>query len=181
MHQTRVTAESVDACSLLTGAEIVQVLKLPVGDERRDDTGVNSVDGSYSSTCFWSVDADQPLNDGNRPPHSACCFVILNVIRWPPDSNSAGRYLQGFKEAAATGDIPQSPVKREFGDEALWWGDGLAVRVRDSAFGISVVVPRAPEQRPGKYEEQLAPLIVARLNSKLAAEISAHKPPSPHK
>ena len=50
-------------------------------------------------------------------------------------------------------------MPRDFGDAALWWGDGLALRLGDVSVGISVFVPSLKAQRAeraGYFEERLA-------------------------
>jgi hypothetical protein len=104
------------------------------------------------------ADAAAPLG-GKR-------FVILNVLRWPRGSDGARTYLEAFREASASGVIESKPIARPFGDEALWWGDGLAVRRGDVSFGVSVFMTRgAADTQPhaGEREERLAKIILSRL------------------
>jgi hypothetical protein len=155
----------IDACSLLQPAEISKALALPVNAGVRRDAGLEST-GAYSSSCVWTiergtadaVDPDKPL--GGRS------FVILNAMQWPRGSGDAKKFLEAFHAAAANGDIPNQPSVRRFGDEALWWGDGLAVRKRDVSFGLSVFMPGAIQERRGSYEEQLAPHVLRRLDER---------------
>jgi hypothetical protein len=152
----------VDACALLTPAEVTQVIGLPVSSGVRRDQGLQP-NGSYSSTCVWTINIDLEEPKNPRAPLGGRSFVILNAIQWPAGSGLARTFLEGFHAAAANGEIPSKPVPRKFGDEALWWGDGLAVRVEDVSFGLSVFMPKKKAPRPGHYEEQLAPRIVERL------------------
>src|SRR5690606_41909354 len=102
-------------------------------------------------------------------------FVMLNAMQWPVGKGLAGRFLQEFRDAAAHGELPSSPLPRDIGDEALWWGDGLAVRKADVSFGLSVFIPHlksAAKRPPGMFEEQLAPYILKRLS---ATESSARR------
>jgi hypothetical protein len=155
-------AASIDACALLTDREISQVIGLPVDAGVRKDDGA-AADGSYSSTCVWKIRvADVSPADENAPLGGET-FVILNAIRWPPGSGLARRFLESFRTAAAKGDIPHQPSPRKFGDEALWWGDGLAVRKQDVSFGVSLFGPAIKAKFPGDFEEQLAPKILRRL------------------
>lgn len=151
----------IDACSLLTAQEIAQVIGLPVEEGRREDAGLTR-EGSWSSTCLWRVHLRNPAPPDPRKPLGGASFVILNALRWPP--GRAGEFLQAFRDAARRGDIPRQPSPRKFGDEALWWGDGLAVRRGDVSVGISVFTPGTGGPRTSAREEKLAPLVVQRLD-----------------
>jgi hypothetical protein len=137
-----VAVGEIDACGLLSSEDIATDLEKPVGPPQRKDFGPVK-GGAYSSVCMWSIDGE------------ARRFVILNVIRWPTGKAMAKQYLDAFYTAAAKGDIPHQPVPRSLGDQALWWGDGLAVREGDVSFGISVFAPRG-ERKGGEIEEVLA-------------------------
>ena len=151
----------INACELLTPAEISAALGLPVDKGRRQDEGI-SRDGQYSSTCFWTIEP------GKAPDQSAPGrgrrFVILNAHRWPAGQGMAKKFLDAFQESADQGVIANQPVPRKFGDDALWWGDGLAVRKGDVSFGISVFMPKRGEARTSAMEEKLAPHILKRLD-----------------
>ncbi len=90
--------------------------------------------------------------------------MILNAQRWPAGRDMAKKFLQAFHESADKGVIANKPVPRKFGDEALWWGDGLAVRRGDVSFGLSVFMPKRDEARTSAMEEKLAPHILRRLD-----------------
>ena len=90
-------------------------------------------------------------------------YVILNAMRWPEGRGLADTFLQAFRDAAAIGEIPSAPASRDYGDAALWWGDGLAVRAGDVSFGLSVVLPHAERGYPGEFEERLAPAILRQI------------------
>ncbi len=91
-------------------------------------------------------------------------FVMLLAMQWPPGSGLAHTFLDSFNKAAAEGAIAAKPSARDFGDEALQWGDGLAVRKGDVSFGISVFLPGAgTRESMGIIEEKLAPMILRRL------------------
>lgn len=82
----------------------------------------------------------------------------------------ARTFLESFRAAAADGTIAGKPIARDFGDEALWWGDGLAVRSGGVSFGISVFLPRAEGQlEKGVGEERLAPLVLRRLEHRIGS------------
>jgi hypothetical protein len=49
------------------------------------------------------------------------------------------------------------------GDEALSWGDGLAVRTGDVGFGISVFIPNLSNTVADDLEQQLAQRILRHL------------------
>ncbi len=161
--QDEPAALQIDACSLLLPVEITHVIGLPVDPGVRHDFGLVT-NRSYSSSCIWEVrtptlapaDADKPLGGKS--------FVILSAMQWPPGSGLARSFLESFRSASADGTIAGKPSPRKFGDEALWWGDGLAVRKGDFSFGISVFLPGASAAPPrGTLEERLAPLILQRL------------------
>jgi hypothetical protein len=155
----------INACELLTPAEITAAIGLPVDQGRRQDDGL-SRDGQYSSTCFWTIEP------GKAPDQTAPArgrrFVILNAQRWPAGRDMAKKFLEAFHESADQGVIANKPVPRKFGDEALWWGDGLAVRKGDVSFGLSVFMPKRGEARTSAMEEKLAPQILKRLDRKTA-------------
>jgi hypothetical protein len=155
----------INACALLTSAEISAAVGLPVDNGRRQDDGM-SRDGQYSSTCMWTIEPDKAPDQ--TAPGRGRRFVILNAQRWPAGRDMAKKFLQAFHESADQGVIANKPVPRKFGDEALWWGDGLAVRRGDVSFGLSVFMPKRDEPRTSAMEEKLAPLVLQRLDRKSA-------------
>lgn len=159
------TPLEINACALLTSAEISAAVGLTVDDGRRQDEGM-SRDGQYSSTCMWTIEPGK-VPDQTAPGRGRR-FVILNAQRWPTGRDMAKKFLQAFHESADKGVIPNKPAPRKFGDEALWWGDGLAVRRGDVSFGISVFMPKRDEARTSAMEEKLAPLVLHRLDRKSA-------------
>jgi hypothetical protein len=159
------TGKSIDACSLLDVAEIGQAVGLPVDPGVRRDAGLES-NGAYSSSCVWVLrPADEPPPDPTKPLGGRS-FVILNAMLWPAGSGLARTFLDSFREAAAHGEIPSQPQARHFGDEALSWGDGLAVRRHDVSFGVSVFIPGVTKERRGALQEALAPAILRRLDAR---------------
>jgi|SRR6185437_2538581 len=155
-------AAPINACALLSSAEVSAVVGLAVDGGVRRDEGFQT-NGSYSSACLWTVHRKDAKPADPSAPLGGKSFVILNAIRWPAGSDLARKYLEDFREASANGIIPGKPVARSFGDEALWWGDGLAVRKGDVSFGVSVFLPGAMPAQRGKLEEELAPHILQRL------------------
>jgi hypothetical protein len=149
-------APAIDACALLRTEQVAGVVGQPVEPGVRRDAGIES-NGAYSSSCVWLLTAEKGL----ARPRS---LVILNAQRFPAGSGRAREFLDSFREAAASGVLPRAPEPRRFGDEALWWGDGLAVRRRDVSFGLSVRLPEAPADRPGVREERLTPLILNQID-----------------
>lgn len=149
----------IDACSLLNASDVQSVLGVPVEKGERRDSGRES-NGAYSSSCVWVLSADRDRPADPRAPLGGKHFVILNAQRWPEGSDGPRTFLQSFREASESGVIAAKPSPRQFGDEALWWGDGLAVRRRDVSFGISVFVP---PRESGQREERLAKLVLSRL------------------
>lgn len=151
----------INACELLTAAEISTAIGLPVGNGRRQDEGL-SRDGQYSSSCIWTIEPGK-APDVTAPARGRR-FVILNAQRWPAGGDMAKKFLQAFHDSAEKGVIANKPAPRKFGDEALWWGDGLAVRRGDVSFGISVFMPQRNVARTSVMEEKLAPHILRRLD-----------------
>ena len=99
--------------------------------------------------------------------------MILHVIRWPAGSGLVHMFLDSFYQASLQDEIPGKPQPRAIGDDALWWGDGLAVTRGDVGFGVSVFVSDSTHARPGIREEQLAHNILKRLD-----ERAENMPPS---
>lgn len=155
----------INACELLTSGEITAAIGLPVDKGSRKDEGM-SKDGQYSSTCFWTIEPGK-TPDANAPGRGHR-FVILNVQRWPAGKDMAKKFLEAFHDSADKGIIPNKPAPRKYGDEALWWGDGLAVRRGDVSFGLSVYMPQRDAPNTGAAEEKLAPHVLKRLDKKTA-------------
>lgn len=157
-------ATPINACSLLSTAEVERVMGVTVDAGKRQDDGWvdnDTVHGAYSSTCMWRASADRNMADPNLPAGGAS-FAILNVFSWPPGSQEAGSFLQNFRSAAENNLIPSKPVPLKIADEALWWGDGVAVKSGNVAFGISVhlVGGRAKERQ---MEETLGATLAGRI------------------
>jgi hypothetical protein len=161
-------AERIDACALLLPSEISRVVGVSVDAGARHDQGFQP-DGTYSSTCLWVVKLEQPQPVGSRTPFDGKSGVILNVIRWPLGSGKAHEFLDSFYTAYLHGEIPAQPRARKIGDDALWWGDGLAVRSRDIGFGLSIAVSGSDPGRPGIREEQLAQYVLDRIARQVEA------------
>lgn len=155
----------IDACSLLESNEITEVIGLPADPGIRRDAGLQA-DGSYSSTCLWVVKFGGNEIEDPSAPLGGRSFVILNAIQWPAHSGLARTFLEDFFKAAEIGEIPSTPESRKFGDDALWWGDGLAVVRGDVSFGLSAFVPAVEIDYPGAFEESLAPHIIRRLDAR---------------
>jgi|GEM_PF-977381 len=159
-------APTIDACALLDAADIQKALGVAVEQGSKRDAGRES-NGAYSSACVWMFKGENDLPIDRSAPLGGRSFVILNAQRWPPGSDGARSFLEAFREASASGVLPKAPSARQLGDEALWWGDGLAVRRREVSFGISVFAPRDTAARanaqPGDREGRLATAILARL------------------
>lgn len=162
------TVPPIDACALLSPADIRGAVALEVaGGERRDDGLTRQ--GAYSSSCVWEIKYSEPPPVNLSAPLGGRHFIILNAMQWPVGQDLAGTYLEAFRGAAQGGDLPQQPAARDFGDEALWWGDGLAARQGDVSFGLSVFIPGKRAQLGSQLEERLAPLILQRLSAPSAA------------
>jgi hypothetical protein len=157
--------QDIDACSLLQAAEIAHAVGRTVDPGLRMDAGAQP-DGAWSSSCVWL------LRSANEPPMGAKLdlrgrsFVMLNAMQWPAGSGKAGSFLDGFRDALASGVLAGPLSPRKFGDEAFWWGDGLAVRRRDTSFGLSVRIASGRAGLPGAAEEQLAPHVLRRIDAR---------------
>jgi hypothetical protein len=158
-------AASIDACSLLAVADIQPALGMPVAPGVRHDAGLEP-NGAYSSACVWVLNPADASPPDPTKPLGGRSFVILNAMQWPAGSGLAHTFLDGFREAAHNGEIPSQPQARNFGDEALSWGDGLAVRRRDVSFGVSVFIPGMTKERRAALQERLAPPILRRLDAR---------------
>jgi len=160
-------AGPADACALLKDSEVASILKLKVMPaDRRDDGKLDhkeGYEGAYSSTCVWRVAEDEG-KDSVDLPMAGMRFAILNAITWPKDSGKAAHFLQEFYDVAEKGIIPSKPVQVPgIGDDALWWGDGLASRVGDVSFGVSVFLQNGDKVTQRGMEEALAKKIAGRL------------------
>lgn len=144
----------LNACTLLLAEDITSVLGNTVYAGVRDDQGLiaeGEQAGVYSSTCLWQLDRDNDVTE----------YVILMAMRWPPDK-PASQFLQDFRHFSDLGVIAQQPVALALGDEALWWGDGVAVVKGRVSFGISTRLLDTPERRRAA-EEAFATQILSRL------------------
>lgn len=164
---SRAPAGPADACALLTDKEVASTMKLEVMPaDRRDDGALDSrpgYEGAYSSTCLWRVVDDKDAENIDLPMNGMR-FAILNAITWPKDSGKAANFLQSFHEAAEHEIIPSKPIALQgIGDDALWWGDGVAARVGDVSFGISVFLQNGDKDTQRAMEEALARRIAGRL------------------
>lgn len=157
-------ATPINACALLSSDEVAKVIGVKVDEGSRQDDGWvdnDTMHGVYSSTCLWRATADRNLADPNLPAGGAS-FAILNVFSWPPGSQQADSFLQKFREAAENNLIPSKPVPLKIADEALWWGDGVAVKCGNVAYGISVhLVGGRPKER--QMEETLGSELAGRI------------------
>lgn len=140
--------EPIDACSLLLDSEVRTSVDHDSQAGERDDQG-EIEPGTYSSTCLWRLRAGGG-------------FVILNAMRFPAGGEGAQHYLQSFRDAARDGTIDGDPEPIDIGDEALWWGDGVALRKGGTSVGISVHLP-GERQKERPLEEYLAQTIATRL------------------
>jgi hypothetical protein len=148
----------IDACSLLPTTAIHNELKRKVGEPQRSDSGYVA-GGAFSSTCMWTVTPDLSA------PASKRRIVILHAMRWP--RGKAGTFLEQFYQAARNGELPHQPVPRKLGDDALSWGDGVAVRKGDVSFGVSVLVEGISLEESGRIEEVLAQQVLRKVGNGL--------------
>lgn len=167
---------TVNACELLQPSEISRLLGGFAAEGVRRDAGMES-NGAYSSSCVWVLHASKPAQPDAKLALRGRDYVMLNAMQWPAGTGKAGSFLQSFHEARASGVLTGDLVPKRFGDEALWWGDGLAVRRRDMSFGLSVRRIAATVAAPGAAEEQLAPLVLRRIDARDARLGRVAKPP----
>ena len=125
----------VDACTLLTVDEIASVTGQKVGQAIAREGA--AAEGSAPSVCIWRVasDSDRATVDA---PLQGSNYVMLNAVSWVPGNPGPTKFVQEFRDAAKQNLIDQTPVPVQVGDEALYWGDGVAVRKGTYSFGISV-------------------------------------------
>jgi hypothetical protein len=163
-HAAGADVPEQNACTLIAKEEVARVTggTVEVGD-RRDDG--KTEDGAYSSTCVWKVTGLPALPAKPNAPFGGAAFAMLNTISWPAGSGQAKKYLEDFRDAAKQDLIDQTPVTVQAGDEALWWGDGVAFRRGDVSFGVSVHVG-TDKKAEQAMEEALAKKIVANFDGK---------------
>ncbi len=155
-------ARQIDACSLIALAEVAKVTGGAIEKGERNDAGNVSDGNGYSSTCLWRVGGLTKLPEKPNAPFDGASFAILNVISWPVGSGKARAYVNDFREAAKQGTIDNEPVPVQAGDDALFWGDGVAVAKGDISFGVSVHVG-TDKKAEQAMEEALAKKIVPKL------------------
>lgn len=160
---TSASPPPIDACALMTSSEVSALLGMPVAEGARHDEGLTSI-GAYSSTCIWKVQNARLQSHDPNASLGGADFAILNTFSWPSSSAAAG-FLQSFRSAADRHEIPMRPVALDIGDEALWWGDGVAVRKGTVSFGVGVVVNSADRAQRRGWEESLARALAARIHS----------------
>ena len=143
----------IDACKLLTADEIAHVTGQKVGQAiPREDA---AEEGSVGSVCIWRV-----ATDSSRATVDALLqgsnYVMLDARSWLPGNPGPAKFVQEFRDAAKQNLIDQTPVPVAVGDEAVYWGDGVAVRKGPYNFGISVHL------QGGKATEQAMETALAR-------------------
>ncbi len=122
------TPTRINACDMISAADIERIIGVAVRRGDRRDDGMTR-DGAYSSTCYWGT---------HEVPEAGGTYAILNAMSWPAGSGGGKHFLESFHQAAEEHVIPMEPVPLSYGDQSLWWGDGVAVSVGDVSFGISV-------------------------------------------
>jgi hypothetical protein len=153
-----------NACTLIAKEDVARIVGGAVDTADRMDDG-KTEDGAYSSTCVWKVTGLPPLPAKPNAPFGGAAFAMLNTITWPAGSGQAKKYLEDFRDAAKQDLIDQTPVPVQAGDEALFWGDGVAFRRGDVSFGVSVHVGTDKKQEQA-LETALAQKIVANVDGK---------------
>ena len=162
--QLHAAPAAIDACALLSRAEVTAVTGKQVESVQPFDNGVTN-QGAYSTTCIWA----SPLAPGVAPDPNKRLggrgFVVISVMNWPGGPSDAAKFLADFYKAFEQHGIDSKPVKVEIGaDDALWWGDGVAARKNGISVGVSVAQfgDRAARQ---PQSEGLAMLIVKKLSA----------------
>lgn len=153
-----------DACSLIAPADVAAVTGGAIAKSERDDSGETN-EGGYSSTCIWKIDGlpkVPAVKEGAPEPFGGQAFAMLNTIVWPAGSGLAKKYVNDFRDAAKQDLIDAMPVPVKAGDDALFWGDGVAVAKGDISFGVSVHVG-TDKKAEQAMEEALAKKIVPKL------------------
>ncbi len=145
--------ERLNACDMLEAADVERVIGVPVRTAERRDDGMTK-DGAYSSTCFWGT---------TEVPEMGGTYAILNAMAWPAGSGGGKHFLEEFYHAADAHVIPSQPEPLSYGDESLYWGDGVAVLVGDISFGISVRHSSPDRSIRRIMEEMLAKKILENL------------------
>jgi hypothetical protein len=160
----------INACALLSDQEVAAAVGAEVSPGQRHDEGeVGGVgdyasSGTYSSTCLWRFKADIETPSDPNLPMGGKRFAILNAILWPKGSGEAEKFLKSFHDAAEHEVIPGKPIPLTgIGDDALWWGDGVAARSGDTSFGVSVFLQNGDKPTQRAIEEGLAKKIAPRL------------------
>lgn len=156
-----------NACTLIAKEDVAKIVGGTVESAERHDDG-KTVDGAYSSTCVWKVTGLAPLPAKPNAPFGGAAFAMLNTITWPAGSGMAKKYLEDFRDAAKQELIDQTPVPVDAGDEALFWGDGVAFRRGDVSFGVSAHVG-TDKKAEQALETALAKKIVASFDGKQGA------------
>jgi hypothetical protein len=149
-----------NACSLISADEVSAIIGAKVAAADREDTGTTR-DGAWSSTCLWKL-AGGPRSSDPSAPFGGVGFAMLNTITWPGGPDAARKYLEDFRDAARNDLIDMAPVPVHAGDEALWWGDGVAVRKGAVSFGVSVHTG-TDKTAERTMEEALARIVAERL------------------
>ena len=156
---------SIDACKLLTIEDIASVTGRKV-TEPVTAGSESTAEGSISSTCVWKIPGEPASGSGETAgdaPLQGSNYAMLNAWSWEAGSNGPANFVQEFRDAGEKDLIPSKPIDiKGVGDDALYWGDGVAVRKGTHSFGVSVhlVGQKATEQ---SMEEALARRILARL------------------
>lgn len=156
---------AIDACALLTQAQIATVVGKAVETGQPYDNGITP-QGAHSTTCIWAA----PLPAGAEPDPTKRLggrgFVALSVMNWPGGPRDAHKFLDDFQRAFEEHGIDSKPVPVSVGaDDSLWWGDGIAACKNSVSFGVSVAqfgdrAARKPQA------ESLARLIVKEIFDK---------------
>lgn len=154
----------INACELLQASEIERAVGRKADPGVRMDAGEHA--GAWSSSCVWLLPSgSEPATNGKLDLRGRS-YVMLNALQWPAGSGKAHVFLDGFRDALASGVLAGPLVPRRLGDEAFWWGDGLAVRRRDVGFGLSVRIVGGSAGVKGAAEEQLAPHVLRRIDQR---------------
>ena len=154
-------AEAIDACSVLSSADIAAILGATVDKGVLHDDGADK-NGVTSTTCLWRTKPAAEARDDHALPNPS--FTLLNLRIWPEaNGKDAESYVADFRDAAKKELIDRTPVPLKIGDDALQRGDGVAVKKGRMAFGVSVSVRGGDRNAIRPFEEALARKIAEKL------------------
>lgn len=144
------TPADIDACPLLTAAEVGTAFDETVEAAEQEPMGGGAGRGRQT-LCFWTPEGG-----------ALGATVSLAVWSWPPGHPGAAGSIEAMAAAATPGR--PAPEAVAIGDEAVWDGDRLHVRLGSIVFTLAAsrnALDDAANARPAL--EALARKVVQRL------------------